>query len=179
MRRRLQWKMVAIGVVLLVFGAVGVYPLIAARLGVSAPRWLIDRQLALGLDLKGGVQLVVRVDTGYAVHLERQQRTLSPAAEAEVRNDAVARTIETIERRINELGVAEPGIARQGAAGDEILIQLPGMTNVDRAKALIQAGGTLEFRLVELGPAASPAELSAGLRAGDTEILSDDSRRTS
>jgi preprotein translocase subunit SecD len=179
MRRRLQWKMIAIGVVLLVFGAVGVYPLIAARLGVSAPRWLLDRQLALGLDLKGGVQLVVRVDTNYAVRLERQQRTLSPTAEAEVRNDAVARTIETIERRINELGVAEPGIARQGAAGDEILIQLPGMTNVDRAKALIQAGGTLEFRLVELGPAASPAELSAGLRAGDTEILSDDSRRTS
>jgi preprotein translocase subunit SecD len=178
MRRKLQWKMIAIGVVLVVFGALGVYPLVAARLGVNAPRWLIDRQLALGLDLKGGAQLVVRVDTGYAVHLERQQRTLSPAAEAEVRNDAVARTIETIERRINELGVAEPNIARQGAAGDEILIQLPGMTNVDRAKALIQAGGTLEFRLVELGPVASPAELNPGLRAAQTEVLPDDSRRT-
>jgi len=164
MGRKLQWKVFAIDVVLVVFGALGVYPLIAARLGISSPRWLIDRQLALGLDLRGGVQLVVRVDTGYAVRLEAQQKTLSPAAEAEIRNDAVARTIETIDRRVNELGVAEPGIARQGTAGDEILIQLPGMTNVERAKAIIQAGGTLEFRLVEPGPAASPDGSNPGLR---------------
>jgi preprotein translocase subunit SecD len=167
MGRKLQWKVIAIGVVLVVFGALGVYPLIATRLGISAPRWLIDRQLALGLDLRGGVQLVVRVDTGYAVRLEAQQRTLSPEAEAEIRNDTVARTIETIERRVNELGVAEPGIARQGTAGDEILIQLPGMTNVERAKAIIQAGGTLEFRLVEPGPAASPDGSNPGLRLSE------------
>jgi preprotein translocase subunit SecD len=167
MGRKLQWKVIAIGVVLLVFGALGVYPLIATRLGISSPRWLIDRQLALGLDLRGGVQLVVRVDTSYAVRLEAQQRTLSPAAEAEIRNDTVARTIETIERRVNELGVAEPGIARQGTAGDEILIQLPGMTSVDRAKAIIQAGGTLEFRLVEPGPAASPDGSNPGLRLSE------------
>jgi preprotein translocase subunit SecD len=175
MGRRLQWKVIAIGVVLVVFGALGVYPLIATRLGVNSPRWLIDRQLALGLDLKGGVQLVVRVDTGYAVRLEAQQKALSPEAEAEVRDDAVARTIQTIQRRINELGVAEPSIARQGANGDDILIQLPGMTNVDRAKAIIQAGGTLEFRLVESGPAASPAELSAG-SLSETEILPEETR---
>jgi preprotein translocase subunit SecD len=167
MGRKLQWKVIAIGVVLVVFGALGVYPLIATRLGIGSPRWLIDRQLALGLDLRGGVQLVVRVDTGYAVRLEAQQKTLSPEAEAEIRNDTVARTIETIERRVNELGVAEPGIARQGTAGDEILIQLPGMTNVERAKAIIQAGGTLEFRLVEPGPAASPDGSNPGLRLSE------------
>ena len=43
MRRKLQWKVIAIGVVLVVFGALGVYPLVAARLGVNYPRWLIDR----------------------------------------------------------------------------------------------------------------------------------------
>jgi preprotein translocase subunit SecD len=177
MRRTLLWKAIAIAVVLVVFGSIGVYPLVAARLGINAPQWLLARQLALGLDLKGGVQLVVRVDTGYAVRLESQQATLSPAAEAEIRRDAVRRTIETIERRINELGVAEPNIAPQGTAGDEILIQLPGMTNVDRAKAIIQAGGTLEFRLVERGPAASPAELNPGPRLTEMEVLSDDSRR--
>src|SRR5215470_1056746 len=148
MGRRLQWKATAIVVVLVVFGALGVYPPIAARLGLAAPRWLIDRRLALGLDLRGGVQLVVHVETDYAVRLESQHTTLSPAAEAQVREDAVRRIMETIERRINELGVSEPSIARQGAAGDEILIQLPGMTDVDRAKTLIAAGGTLEFRLV-------------------------------
>src|SRR5215470_16056950 len=165
MGRRLQWKMIAIALVLVIFGSLGVYPLLAARMGISRPRWLIDKQLALGLDLKGGVQLVVRVDTDYAVRLESQQRTLSKEAEAEVRNDAVSRTIETIERRIDALGVAEPSIARQGAAGDEILIQLPGLAEVDRAKAIIQAGGTLEFRLVEQGPAHSSAELNPGGRS--------------
>ena len=177
MGRKLQWKVIAIGVVLVIFGALGVYPMVAARLGVSSPRWLIDRRLALGLDLKGGVQLVVRVDTNYAVRLESQQRTLSKEAEAEVRRDAVTRTIETIERRINALGVAEPGIARQGAAGDEILIQLPGLANVDRAKGIIQAGGALEFRLVEQGPANSAAELNPGARSG-VEVLPEDSTRT-
>src|SRR5215831_6446811 len=104
MGRKLQWKVITIGVVLVVFGALGVYPLIATRFGVSTPRWLLDRRLALGLDLKGGVQLVVRVDTNYAVRLESQQRSLSKEAEADVRRDAVARTMETIERRINALG---------------------------------------------------------------------------
>jgi len=177
MGRTLQWKLIAIGFVLVVFGALGVYPLIAARLGVNAPRWLIDRRLALGLDLKGGVQLVVRVDTDYAVRLESQQRTLSKEAEAEVRNDAVSRTIETIERRIDALGVAEPSIARQGAAGDEILIQLPGLAEVDRAKAIIQAGGTLELRLIEEGPANSASELNPGARPG-TEVVPEDPRLT-
>ena len=156
---KLLWKMIAIGVVLVIFGALGVYPLVAPRLGLALPRWLADHQLALGLDLKGGVQLVVRVDTEYAVRLESQQAKLSPAAEAAARTDAVKRTIETIERRINELGVSEPSIAPQGASGDQILIQLPGMTDVDRAKAIIQAGGTLEFRLVERETAGAPPEL--------------------
>jgi len=177
MRRRLQWKVIAIGVVLVIFASLAVYPLLAPRLGVSRPRWLIDKRLALGLDLQGGVQLVVRVDTDYAVRLESQQRTLSPEAEAAVRADAIARTVETIERRVNELGVAEPSIARQGAAGDEILIQLPGTTGVDRAKAIIQAGGTLELRLVEMGPASSPSELGALAYSANAEILEDDGRQ--
>jgi len=177
MRRRLQWKVIAIGVVLVIFASLAVYPLLAPRLGVSRPRWLIDKRLALGLDLQGGVQLVVRVDTDYAVRLESQQRTLSPEAEAAVRADAIARTVETIERRVNELGVAEPSIARQGAAGDEILIQLPGTTSVDHAKAIIQAGGTLELRLVEMGPASSPSELGALAHSANAEILEDDGRQ--
>jgi preprotein translocase subunit SecD len=177
MGRRLRWKAIAVGVVLVIFSSLGVYPLIATRLGISRPRWLIDKRLTLGLDLQGGVQLVVRVDTGYAVRLESQQRTLSADAEAAVRADTVARTIETIERRVNELGVAEPSIARQGTAGEEILIQLPGMTSVDRAKAIIQAGGTLEFRLVQLGPASSPGELGPVARLADAEILEEHGRR--
>jgi preprotein translocase subunit SecD len=132
MGRRLFWKVITILVVLVVSGVL-----------------LLKRQVPLGLDLKGGLQLVVRVDTSYAVRLEAQQRKLSAAEEADVRADAVARAMETIERRINELGVSEPSIARQGAAGDEILIQLPGATDAERAKAIIRAGGTLEFKLAD------------------------------
>jgi preprotein translocase subunit SecD len=176
MGRRLRWKAIAVGVVLVIFSSLGVYPLLATRLGISRPRWLIDKRLTLGLDLQGGVQLVVHIDTDYSVRLESRQRTLSAQAEAAVRADTVARTVETIERRVNELGVAEPSIARQGAAGDEILIQLPGMTSVDRAKAIIQAGGTLEFRLVQLGPAPSPGALGPVARSADAEILEEDGR---
>src|SRR5580765_3574386 len=155
MGRTLYWKVITIVLVLVSFGVL-----------------LIKRQVPLGLDLKGGVQLVVKVDTDYAVRLESQRRTLSPADAASVREDTVARTMETLERRIDELGVSEPSIARQGTAGDEILIQLPGMTEVDRAKAIILAGGTLELRLVELGPSASPEALGVSLRKGDAELLS-------
>ena len=45
---------------------------------------------------------------------------------------------QTIERRVNELGVAEPSIAQQGQSGDQILVQLPGVTDVERAKEIIR-----------------------------------------
>src|SRR5882724_5799480 len=119
MGRRLLWKTIAIVLVFIVFGSLGVYPLVAARFGISSPRWLLDRQLPLGLDLKGGVQLVVRIETDYALRRESGQPALARDGEAQVRLDAVSRTIETIERRITELGVTEPSIARQGVNGDE------------------------------------------------------------
>ena len=53
-----------------------------------------------------------------------------PSARAALREDAVVRTMETIERRIDELGVTEPSISRQGTAGNEILVQLPGVTDI-------------------------------------------------
>ena len=46
----------------------------AARYGITSPGWLIDRQLKLGLDLKGGVHLVLRVQTDDALRLETERR---------------------------------------------------------------------------------------------------------
>ena len=60
---------------------------------------------------------------------------------------------QTIERRVNELGVTEPSIAQQGQNGDEILVQLPGVSDVNRAKEVIQSTGLLELKIVEQGPA--------------------------
>src|SRR5207253_9798885 len=59
----------------------------------------------------------------------------------------------TSERRVNELGVAEPQIAQQGVNGDEILVQRPGMSDVEQAKGVIQTTGMLELKIVEQGPA--------------------------
>jgi preprotein translocase subunit SecD len=79
---------------------------------------------------------------------------------------------ETIERRVNELGVTEPSIAQQGANGDEILVQLPGVTDVDRAKEIIRSTGLLELKIVEQGPAATrEALLVNGQEPAGMEIV--------
>jgi preprotein translocase subunit SecD len=63
----------------------------------------------------------------------------------------VNQALQTIERRVNELGVAEPIVARQGPA-DQILVQLPGVTDVARAKEIIRNTAILELKIVEQGP---------------------------
>ena len=65
----LRWKVVTILTVLVVFSALGVYPIVAAHYGIRSPGWLMDKQLKLGLDLKGGVHLVLRVETEDALRL--------------------------------------------------------------------------------------------------------------
>src|SRR5882724_9494227 len=71
----LQWKVVTILAVFVIFASVGIYPIVAARYGVRSPGWLMEKQLKLGLDLKGGVQLVLRVQTDDALKLETDQAT--------------------------------------------------------------------------------------------------------
>jgi len=53
----LRWKIVTVFSVLVIFAAVGVYPIAASLVGVQWPSWLMAKQLKLGLDLKGGVHL--------------------------------------------------------------------------------------------------------------------------
>src|SRR5688572_23129564 len=168
------------------------------------------QKVNLGLDLKGGVHLVLRVQTDDALRVEtettveRLRETLASnsvqvgsltvtgptefrvegvqndqawrAAAADVetvfarssgagsytytmrpnvanqfREEAVTQALQTIERRVNELGVAEPIVARHGAA-DQILVQLPGVTDVNRAKEIIRSTAQLELKQVEQGP---------------------------
>ncbi|MEC4720230.1 protein translocase subunit SecD [Noviherbaspirillum sp. CPCC 100848] len=61
--------------------------------------------------------------------------------------DAVQQNISTLHKRVNELGVAEPIIQRQGA--DRIVVQLPGVQDVSRAKDIIGRTATLEVRMVD------------------------------
>ena len=174
-----------------------------------------DKRLRLGLDLEGGVHLVMRVNTDDAVLLETRNTaarldeglgrhgvarqsvdvlgpgqfrvtgiaadgapafrrvsdevaagferasraggeytfTMNRQALASLRADTVLQARHAVERRVNALGVAEPIIAIQGAAGDEIQMQLAGIDDMDRAREILGATALLEWKIVEQGPA--------------------------
>ncbi|MFH1459173.1 MAG: protein translocase subunit SecD [Candidatus Omnitrophota bacterium] len=101
--------------------------------------WVIyplNEKINLGLDLQGGIFLTLRVDMD----------KLPDKIKDDVRSDIVDRTIEIIRKRIDQFGVKEPSISRQGA--DRIIVQLPGVTDRTRALKLIGKTAQLEFRLV-------------------------------
>ena len=225
----LRWKVVTILAVFIIFFGVGVYPLIAQRYNIQQPSWLVDKALKLGLDLKGGVHLVLRVQTEDALRLVTDQEserlreelknknvtiakietpdathirvegvppaqdpmfrqvaneittnfdrsagtngtytfTMRPNIQLNLRDEAVVQARQTIERRVNELGVTEPSIAQQGDNGDQILVQLPGVTDVERAKEIIRSTGLLELKIVEQGPAPTKEALMTNGKVPD------------
>ncbi len=73
--------------------------------------------------------------------------TLSPQALKRTVEEAVQQNISTLSKRVNELGVAEPVIQQQGS--DRIVVQLPGVQDVSRAKDIIGRTATLEVRMVD------------------------------
>src|SRR5713226_4936428 len=75
--------------------------------------------------------------------------TLRPSAVAAIQEQTMTQSLETIERRINALGLTEPTIQLHGRKDNEILIQLPGEGDPSRARNVIQAGGQLELKLME------------------------------
>lgn len=87
---------------------------------------------------------------------------LSEPERREIRRLAVAQNITTLRNRINELGVAEPVIQQQGE--DRIVVQLPGVQDTARAKEILGATATLEFRLVDTEHSAQ------GLEEGKTPL---------
>jgi preprotein translocase subunit SecD len=91
--------------------------------------------------------------------------TLRAAAIAQIQDQTMQQSLETIERRINALGLTEPTIQLHGRKDNEILVQLPGEGDPTRAKAVIQAGGQLELKLVE-DPAAYASESEALVKHG-------------
>ncbi len=105
-------------------------------LELKAPEQLVDlkkRSLNLGLDLQGGIHLVLEVKTEGMEQQEAQ--------------DAVAQAQEVIRNRVDQFGVAEPTIQRQG--DNRIIIELPGVQDVQRAKDLVGQTALLEFQLLE------------------------------
>jgi preprotein translocase subunit SecD len=107
--------------------------------------------------------------------------TLRAAAIAQIQDQTMQQSLETINRRINALGLTEPTIQLHGRKDNEILVQLPGEGDPTRAKAVIQAGGQLELKLVE-DPASYTSESDAlakhgGVLPPNTELVPGNSER--
>ncbi|HXC46709.1 MAG TPA: protein translocase subunit SecD [Candidatus Sulfotelmatobacter sp.] len=101
--------------------------------------------------------------------------TLRPTTISSIQENTMTQTVETIGRRINELGLREPTIQLQGRKDNEILVQLPGEADAVGAKRVIQAGGQLELKLVQdQNPYPSEAAALAahgGILPPDTEVV--------
>ena len=82
------------------------------------------------------------------------EANLTESAEEEERRSALEQNITTLRNRINELGVAEPVIQQQGT--ERIVVQLPGVQDTARAKEILGATATLEYRLVSSESDARP-----------------------
>ena len=117
MGKNYKWK------VLLIIG------LVAFSLWKAYP---LDKKINLGLDLQGGVQLLLQVDMDKVPE--------------DARNDVTARVAEIIRNRIDEFGVKEPEITTQGK--NQVVVKLPGVTDRERAKEIAGKAAHLEFKIV-------------------------------
>jgi preprotein translocase subunit SecD len=204
---------------------------VAQNIVPATPAWLRGfNPMYLGLDLRGGVHLLLEVDMGAAVTkaedryvedirsqlrdkrvrylsvkrqddggLEVRFRSQSELEEAqkvikrefpslvtseqlidgkifllgklsdqeirEVKTFAIEQNLTTLRNRVNELGVAEPNISRQGE--DRIVVQLPGVQDSTRMRELLSATATLEFRVVDTNRDANEAKQTGRVPVGD------------
>lgn len=100
--------------------------------------------------------------------------SLTQQAIQNVQNNALKQNISTLHNRINELGVAEPVIAQQGA--DRIVVQLPGVQDTAKAKDILGRTATLEVRLVDDSPEALAQLAQGNVPFGDEKYLDREGR---
>jgi preprotein translocase subunit SecD len=208
MRRLPLWKPILIGITAF-FSLLYSFPSLMGGVPGWWPSWLPNQVIARGLDLQGGLYLLLRVETEKAVEqttenlvdevrgILRREKVryrgvtrdgmdavlvrasaesslaelrdllvrefpnlavesgesgqvrlrVQPPEVAETRRSAIEQTIQTLRSRIDQFGVSEPTIQRQGE--ERILIQLPGLKDPARAKALIGRTARLEFKMVD------------------------------
>src|SRR3989338_5190516 len=91
-----------------------------------------QEKIHLGLDLKGGMHILLEVEVEKIPEKQRE--------------GAVERATEIIQNRIDQFGVREPNITRQGK--NQIVVQLPGITDQERAREIVAKTAHLEFKLV-------------------------------
>ncbi len=109
------------------------------------PHWAESRpikakKINLGLDLQGGMQLVLMPD------FESLQRRLGKVLNDEEKNDSTQQALELLRNRVDQFGVSEPTLRRRESGAIEI--QLPGVRDPESVKRLIGTTGRVEYRLV-------------------------------
>ena len=114
----------------------------AERKKIKEMKKLRSRIINLGLDLQGGLYMVLQPD------YEELKKKMGgkELTQAEMK-DAMRRVMEILRNRIDKFGVSEPSITTQGE--DRIVVELPGSKDPDRAKKIVMGRGLLEFRLVD------------------------------
>ncbi len=133
MGNKLRWKVIFV-VVLMAAAVWFAYPPLDIR--DASGNVAKKGKMNLGLDLQGGMHLVLEVDTS--------------SLTADEAKDAPQRALEIIRNRIDQFGVLEPTIQLQG--GNRLLIQLPGVTDRVRAKEIVGRTAHLEFKIVTDDP---------------------------
>jgi len=226
MKKGLKWK------VILTVGVVALAVFLA-----TPPK----EKIRLGLDLRGGLHLVLQVVTEDALNIETDQEiarfqnlmtkkeltfgmitrtqpgefkvqdidtdrlgqirdlldddfrnwdygiigraltvTLKPQVKVQLRDMSVTQALETIRNRVDQFGVAEPTIQRQGLGGEGIIVELPGVDNPERVLDLIKTTALLEWKLVLAGPAGDEESLLreyGGVVPDDAVVVRGDPRR--
>lgn len=104
-----------------------------------------QNSVKLGLDLSGGMNIIVRADLNAAV--AAQGESINSENVAQFKKEAMANAIENLSSRIDRFGLTSPVIRQQGE--DRIYIEIPGAAQADTINTLIMGKGVLNFRLVD------------------------------
>lgn len=120
---------------------------------VNSYKRLRYESVNLGLDLQGGIRIVLLADfDDYASKLNIDVSSLT----SEDKNEAMTRLTTRLRDRIDQFGVSEVGIRKQGE--DRVVVELPGAKDPDRIKNLVLSEGSLNFHLVNLEATGSITE---------------------
>ena len=184
MRRSLRWRGIVIALVFGICLSVGIYPLVASGFGVRSPSWLLAKELKLGLDLRGGVHLVLRVRTdggpprrdgdggGAAARCTAKERRIAPGrmSALDATHFAVAGLPPDADTAFRDVA-AEVSMSfdrTAGVNGAYMFAMKPAVQTALRADAIAQTHEAIERRVNELG--VSEASISSQGANGD-ELL--------
>lgn len=126
---------------IILFGLLCALPsLLPESIRAQLPDWYAQKAITLGLDLRGGSHLLLEVDT------DELTQHKNVAQHSQIINDAVIQSLEVVRRRLDETGMVEPIITRQGM--DSILVQMPGVNDPHHIRELLGTTAKMTFHWV-------------------------------